>query len=417
MFLLMWLTVEGISLIAYFIVNRQAFSYADAAAQLSVTEPTTAAERALTAAAGNNWNGLVEVLHPYFGIVGDPRQSEPMWDVSEFGFLNSGGVNPILKRSPDKVIVALFGGSFAGVIYPSLKQVVEQHGIAANKTFVVMNFAAGGYKQPQQLMILSYLLAAGAEFDLVLNVDGFNEVTLPPVENIPNGVHPFYPRSWDKRTATVFTTATLRLIGQVEVTKQTRRQWARRLKRSRLYASPTLFLAWQSWDRILAGKVSELNRQLASIERDSSSFMMHGPRYTAESHEQLFRDLADLWKNASIQMKALCDAHGAGYYHFLQPNQYIEGSKPMGEAERKIALNEASPYGKAAALGYPFLWAAGSELEKAGVQFIDLTRIFSDHPEMLYIDDCCHTNAAGSAVVTEHILRVLDGASVAAPPG
>ena len=33
-------------------------------------------------------------------------------------------------------------------------------------------------------------------FDAVVNVDGFNEVTLPLAENVPLGVAVHYPRSW-----------------------------------------------------------------------------------------------------------------------------------------------------------------------------------------------------------------------------
>ena len=34
-----------------------------------------------------------------------------------------------------------------------------------------------GYKQPQQLMAYNYLLSLGAEFDAVINIDGYNVIT------------------------------------------------------------------------------------------------------------------------------------------------------------------------------------------------------------------------------------------------
>src|SRR4030095_13628597 len=40
-----------------------------------------------------------------------------------------------------------------------------------------------GYKQPQQLLVLSYFLSIGQTFDLVLNIDGFNEVALGSLNN------------------------------------------------------------------------------------------------------------------------------------------------------------------------------------------------------------------------------------------
>jgi len=33
-----------------------------------------------------------------------------------------------------------------------------------------------GFKQPQQLQVLTYFLSVGQEFDMVVNIDGFNDV-------------------------------------------------------------------------------------------------------------------------------------------------------------------------------------------------------------------------------------------------
>jgi hypothetical protein len=38
-----------------------------------------------------------------------------------------------------------------------------------------------------------YLLALGAQIDVVVNIDGFNEVALPPAENLLKKVFPVYP--------------------------------------------------------------------------------------------------------------------------------------------------------------------------------------------------------------------------------
>ena len=46
------------------------------------------------------------------------------------------------------------------------------------REIVPLCFAHEGYKQPQQLLVLSYFLSIGQELDLVVNIDGFNEVAL-----------------------------------------------------------------------------------------------------------------------------------------------------------------------------------------------------------------------------------------------
>jgi hypothetical protein len=46
----------------------------------------------------------------------------------------------------------------------------------ADKEIVLLNFGSGGFRQPQQLLILTYFFLIGQRLDLVINLDGFNEV-------------------------------------------------------------------------------------------------------------------------------------------------------------------------------------------------------------------------------------------------
>jgi hypothetical protein len=54
-----------------------------------------------------------------------------------------------------------------------------------------------GWKQPQQPLALSYFLSLGAKYDVVMNLDGFNELALPFLNNLRAGVYPFFPRLWN----------------------------------------------------------------------------------------------------------------------------------------------------------------------------------------------------------------------------
>ena len=76
-------------------------------------------------------------------------------------------------------MIGVFGGSFTHSVYLSLKDLLSKHAAEFGKKIVVINLGLAGYKQPQQLMTLNYLLALGAEFDIVIALDGFNEVALP----------------------------------------------------------------------------------------------------------------------------------------------------------------------------------------------------------------------------------------------
>ncbi len=42
-------------------------------------------------------------------------------------------------------------------------------------------------------------------------------------------------------------------------------------------------------------------------------------------------------------------------------------------------------------------------MKSRGVDFHDLTMIFRDHPEPLYIDNCCHVSEEGYSLVAEKI--------------
>ena len=404
-----WLSIEIISIFAYGMLHHTMFSHERALTGLDASIPSVSTAASVRGLSELKWDGgLVEALHPYFGFVADPDQNKPELKVSDYGFVFSNNTSPIVKRSPDKIVVGLFGGSFSKLCYFSLKSVLENHASALGKEFIVINFAADGYKQPQQLMILNYLLALGAEFDLVINLDGFNEVALPPSENIPNRVNPFYPRKWDRRTASAIDPTVLRLIGYLESSKESRQQWAETWKNRRLYLSPTLFLLWQFHDNRLAQKNYETSQAIITQSSKTQSYTMRGPTYGyASERDHLYRDLTELWKRSSAQMGTLSQANGAQYYHFLQPNQYVEGSKPMDDAERLQSVSVRSRFAEGATKGYPWLKRAGNELHEAGEHFSDLTMIFSDHAELLYIDDCCHTNREGCDIVARRIYDTI----------
>lgn len=403
-----WLCVEALSFIAYGIVNRSLFSYREASSRLDASIPPSSLETPLAGLRPALWgDGLVEALHPYFGFVADPTENRSELRVSDFGFPENGNRSPIVKRSSHRVIVALFGGSFSRRTHASLKSVLNDHSAALGKEFIVINFAADGYKQPQQLMVLNYFLALGAEFDVVINLDGFNEVALPASENVPYNVNPFYPRKWDRRTATAISPSSLRLIGYSQVIKESRARWARVFRNHHFYLSPTLFSLWQFRDDELARVIYETNRGIETELSKSQSYTMRGPSYVFENEERFYRDLVEFWKRCSLQMNNLSQANGARYYHFLQPNQYVEGSKPMSEAERRQAVNKESPFADGSVKGYPLLIEAGRELQSAGVQFSDLTMVFSEHREALYTDDCCHTNREGTDIVANRIYETI----------
>jgi hypothetical protein len=120
-----------------------------------------------------------------------------------------------------------------------------------------------------------------------------------------------------------------------------------------------------------------------------------------------------MWKMSSLQMHRISTANGILYFHFLQPNQYVAGSKIMGKEESKIALLDRHPYKKGAEGGYPHLIKTGKELVNQGVHFHDLTSVFVDKVEPIYVDACCHLNKIGNdilgTVIGQAIVQDING--------
>ena len=106
-------------------------------------------------------------------------------------------------------------------------------------------------------------------------------------------------------------------------------------------------------------------------------------------------------------MHNLCAANDVEYFHFLQPNQYLVGSKIMTQEERSVAISENQPYKRGVGPGYPRLIEAGEELRRRGISFHDLTMLFANNDETLYIDTCCHLNERGYGMIAEAIGKVI----------
>jgi hypothetical protein len=189
--------------------------------------------------------------------------------------------------------------------------------------------------------------------------------------------------------------------------------------------SPPAALVWRALDRRAATAVAAAERRVADWERPRRRpFGSRGPDFSYPSRSRLDRDLAAFWARSSRQMHDLAIARGIAYAHFLQPNQYVPGSKPLSADERRSGFKEGHPYQAPVVEGWPHLAAAGEELRESGVAFHDLTGLFADHRETLYLDECCHFNPRGNELLGEAIGRALaaqltesaGGAEAVSPP-
>jgi hypothetical protein len=141
-----------------------------------------------------------------------------------------------------------------------------------------------------------------------------------------------------------------------------------------------------------------------SIDND---FRTTGPPTHFANDLEMYQGLVKIWADSSRQLHRICLANGIEYYHFLQPNQYLAGSKPMSEAEIEVAIYEEFPAKESVAIAYPMLIEEGKALTGEGIRFHDLTMVFAETREPIYIDFCCHYNEEGNRKLAGKIADII----------
>jgi hypothetical protein len=342
-------------------------------------------------------------VHPYFGFVRRPKDppDPAALPVNGFGFVDT--QSPIQHREKGKVIVGILGGSLAEEFcengLPEFEAQLKRFPRFADKRIVFVRLAISGYKQPQQLFVVNYLLALGGQFDVLVNIDGFNEIALPVVENAPSGVFPSFPRDWGVRVLERRDTALLRRMGEVVYLQEADRNWALRFAAFPWSCSPTARLVWSVRHEWLSRSIIAGYRDTIELREKHRSFTAQGPSESFADLPSLLRHCVGIWQRSSLELAKVCDGMGIEYYDFLQPNQYLPGSKPMGELERSLTVDSNYPARAAVEAGYPMLVAAGRELAAQGVRFHDLTGLFAQITQPTYRDNCCHLNPTGNELL------------------
>ena len=359
----------------------------------------------------NNWN----VIHPYLGFITEGIDRNKVCEDNNNCDRRARTYEdkPFVKSTDDNVIVAVLGGSFAHGVSTTtnvLKHALSKVPHYKGKEIIMIHMAVGGYKQPQQLMKFNYFLALGAQFDVVINIDGFNEIAIPGTENVPKGVHPLYPRSWYYFIDGALNEDMLSLYGTRAHAKKQQTQYAALFSSPLVRYSITGNLLWKVINRKLVSTISHADVALIEYKESDANkrrYVATGPDYTYTSSKHFYEDMVEVWARSSALIYNQCLELGVEYYHFLQPNQYVKNSKPMFEKEKAIAFSGRSLYGNAATEGYPYLIERGSKLKGEGIPYYDLTMLFSQNNKELYIDNCCHLNMPGYGLVAQKIAQTI----------
>jgi hypothetical protein len=403
--------LELVGLVVYAAVERSAFSFdqiarARAAAADSVPEGSPRVGRA---------RGVI--AHPYWGFARPPapeakpqdRSSRDAWNPRPEPLADLRDEVP--ARSVGEIHVAVFGGSVAArasvLVAAKLAKALGERRLLSGREIVTHVAAESAFKQPQQLTKLAYLLSLGAEFDVVVNLDGFNEVYLSEL-SLAGGTFPFFPAYWAGLTSGMEDPATLLRLGEIELERGRRAWWAEAASHPLVRWSVFANTTWLLIDRIQATSLDRARTELEESRREQPrSLRSQGPEYPLVGQGDLLSEVAEVWARSSLAMQALSEQSGAHYFHFLQPNQYLPGSKPMGDRELRLAYDASGPRPGAVAKGYPLLIERGRELLARGVSYHDLTMLFAEEEAPLYRDTCCHLNSDGNTLLVTAIVDVI----------
>jgi hypothetical protein len=367
-------------------------------------------------------------LHPYFGPThqpglpfdmpealrepGAPNDTPPA--TNNFGFTARHDY-PVARTSQRQVLVGIFGGSvgawFCEVGAGRLAAALARTPAFQGRDVVPLCFSHEGYKQPQQLLILSYFLSIGQSFDVVVNIDGFNEVAISPVNDargldisMPSVMH------MDPLTALVdqssMTADKVETLGRIQGYRRRLNAVASRANRSWSAAVHLVLTRLHGvLDRQYRAEVARFDALPAAA---GGSLVRVTPRLRARGAAELYQDIARNWAASSLLMQQMLAARGARYVHVLQPNQYFT-TRPFAPGEAAVAIAADSPFKPGVEHGYPVLEqvVSSGELARAGVTVVDGVHLFDRERAPVYIDNCCHYTRRGYEILADAIAAAL----------
>lgn len=398
---------EACSFLSWWAIDHRAFSYSRALRQERHLAPDGWGPKAVQEADGKTPTETFHIEpHPYLGFSyvpdwkGKIQASDP---TSDWGFTDKANRSPVRPRGPGKVVVAILGGSVASQFshngVEALKRELKRSPQFANKEIDFVSLAIGAYKQPQQVMALNYALALGARYDVVVNLDGINEIAWYKQDHAEPRVCTLYPINWPLLVSEMPDAADRRLIGKIAYLTEERGRWASSFRKAPWCAFVTAHLVWKLRDQQMTAEITAAEHALHSRRGDQMPYRARGPRADFQNDQEMLEQLVGNWERCSLILERTCRAHGMRYIHFLQPNQYVIGSKPLSDTEKAKAIWAEFPARPMIEKGYPLLRAAGKRLSAKGVNFRDLSMAFAGNHDTLYYDNCCHINKTGNEVL------------------
>ena len=341
---------------------------------------------------------------------------EPEWldiKTNNYGFFSDSDY-PYHKTNPNQFVIGIFGGSLAHWFSLQGKHVLiealQSNPSLRGKQLKILNFAAGGYKQPQQLVILNYFLSIGQTFDMVVNIDGFNEIALSD-KNVEANISAAMPSVQHLAPFSKLLSASsldsdyIQNLSKLLTYKQRASSFSKCKLEGFLAAQ---FLLCDTLEKFYRSKYQAAqfaaDQKLSTVSSDSMLMLL--PKSPTESSDFITATISQ-WAESSKQINATLRAVNIKYLHFLQPNQYVS-KKVFTVEEEQLARSQGSPYRRSnIEAGYRALALKANDLRKAGVVFYDATAVFDSESAITFSDNCCHLNQRGNEVFARYIAAAI----------
>lgn len=413
-FVLLIVVIELVSIPVFYSLNQKSLSKKKV--QSAILELARTKEEMVDVSSETaNDIGINDIIHPYVGFVKNPDLksvgiNNQFIPINQYGFLGDYPDN----RNSMKIL--LLGGSVAEELFVYAKGFIEKelnkNHFFQQKKIQITTAALSGFKQPQQLMALNYFLSLGQQFDIVINLDGFNEIALPYCENKPLGIAPFYPRNYSHYTSKTVNSKTLFAISEIYRSKLKLKEYANYFSNPLFKSSYFGLCIWLGIKNNIESTQLEYDLKLKQIiakRRNSRSVSAQerGPDVDYKSLGGEFNYFASSWARCSILLSQICEKNDISYYHFLQPNQYVRGSKNFTDWEKTYAMKNDHCYKEAVEKGYSYLRKYGELLTTANLKYYDFTNVFQSVNTDVYRDACCHYNNSGYTILAENIAKVI----------
>jgi hypothetical protein len=321
------------------------------------------------------------------------------------------GADGRAKPDPNSFRVLIVGGSVAA-IFARLGSARLIERLAADPKLrgrrpEVLGFGRTGGKQPQQLMTIAWLFTLGIVPDVVLDLDGHNELAVAS-ENAERGTNPLYP--------SIAHWGALALVGGLD--RQVIRTAGRELDlrdaiksaagsalRLGLYRSELCSALVRRRIEALKAEQLELHESFFRALKDSeTSGVLRGPPFDPDP-EHVIAQSVSAWERDSEMIDELCKARGVLYVHALQP-ALLDPEGKVPTAREAASAQVIGPWKHSVQVGYPLLRAAGNRLTAAGVHFIDTSKVFVGTDGDVFVDSC-HFNQRGNEMLAERLAQEI----------